>query len=237
MDVDVDTLETYLKVLSHANRLRLLRLLREPRTLGEIELTPSPSQARGNPDRTISRQAVRNHLDQLVEAGVVRVRTTRGDDGRKRNEYVLDQSRLFAVFEEMQKLTELETHFQPDPRETIAMGGDPSTEWDEGPKLVLVHGVHEGRSFPLRRSDLDDDRGWVIGRADDAHVPLAYDPYVSKQNSEILPTDDGYEILDLRTSKNGTWLNWHRLPTGGQAKLGPGDVVGVGRSRLVFRAD
>lgn len=235
MEIDKESLETYLRILSHANRLELLEILREPRTLGEIRLTPSKPQARGNPDRTISREAVRNHLDQLAEAGLVRVRRTRGDDGRTRNQYVLDQSRLFAVAEELQKLSTLETRGDPEPRETIALQDTGRPEWPDGPKLVLVHGVHEGRAYSLHERDLEGDRGWIVGRDSDAHVPLEYDPYVSKQNSEIVRTDDGYRIIDLRTSKNGTRLNWQRLAVGGEAGLSSGDVIGVGRSLLVFR--
>lgn len=235
MTIDVDSLEDYLDVLSHANRLQLLEILRDPKTLGDIKLKPSAAQARGHPDRTISRQAVKNHLDRLADAGLVRVRRTRGDDGRTRNEYVLDPSRLFAVVEELNKLTTLETRVQPDPKETIPLSEREGPDWSEGPKLVLVHGVHEGRAYPLRPSEREPDRGWILGRADDAHVCLDYDPYVSKQNSEILRTDDGFRLLDLRTSKNGTRLNWRQLPVGGDVPLHPGDVIGVGRSLLVFR--
>lgn len=238
MDVDFATLERYLTVLSHANRLELLRILREPKTLGEIRLTPSEPQAGESPERTISRQAVQKHLDQLVEAGLVRVRTARRDDRRAQKEYVLDQAQLFAVVEELEKLSNLQARVEPDPYETAPLKESGRGDWPDGPKLVLVHGVHEGRAYPLSRSDLDEPRGWIIGRGPDAHVRLDYDPYVSQENSEIVPTEDGgYELLDLRTSKNGTRLNWRQLAVGGEATLRSGDIVGVGRSLLLFRED
>jgi hypothetical protein len=38
-----------------------------------------------------------------------------------------------------------------------------------------------------------------------------------------------------RGSKNGTMLDFQPLPRGGSAPLTNGDVVGVGRTNLVFR--
>lgn len=238
MDVDFETLERYLTVLSHANRLELLKIVREPRTLGEIRLTPGDAQAGQSPGRTISRQAVQKHLDQLVEAGLVRVRTAKKGDRRAQKEYLLDQARLFAVVEELQKLATLEARVEPDPYETAPLEESGAGDWPEGLKLVLVHGVHEGRAYPLRRSAIEEPRGWIVGRDPKAHVRLEYDPYVSMENAEIVPTGDGgFELLDLRTSTNGTRLNWRMLPVGGQAELRSGDVIGVGRSLLLFRED
>lgn len=42
-------------------------------------------------------------------------------------------------------------------------------------------------------------------------------------------------LLDLPGNRNGTLLNWKPLARGGVAELKAGDVVGVGRSLLVFR--
>jgi pSer/pThr/pTyr-binding forkhead associated (FHA) protein len=102
---------------------------------------------------------------------------------------------------------------------------------------VLVHGVHEGHVFPLRAPPAAGGRGWIVGRAKDAAVSLDYDPYVSIENSEILRVGRQFRILDLRTSKNGTLLNWKRLPVGGESPLRTGDVIGVGRSLLLFREE
>lgn len=234
---DLDALVNYLDVLADANRLKLLRILREPHALGEIRLTPNPSQARGNPDRTISRQAVRNHLDKLVEVGLIRVRRADRDDPRVRNEYVLDTSRLFAVVEELDRLTQIEARGDADPQETLKLGAGHRSEWPDGPKLVLVHGVREGRAFPLDPSTREPPRGWIIGRDPDAHVCLDYDPFVSEQNSEIVQEDGEWRVLDLRSSTNGTRVNWEMLPVGGEQTLSPGDIIGVGRSRLAFRTD
>lgn len=235
MQDDLDALVTYLDVLADANRLKLLGILREPKALGEIELTPNPSQAGDNPDRTISRQAVRNHIDRLVDAGLVRVRRAERDDPRVRNEYVLDTSRLFAVVEELDRLTQIEARADAGPRETLKLGSGGGAEWPDGPKLVLVHGVREGRAFPLDPSARDPPRGWIVGRDPEAQVCLDYDPFVSEQNAEVVVEDGTWRIMDLRASTNRTRVNWEPLPVGGERGLEPGDVIGVGRSRLVFR--
>lgn len=233
--VDVGKLEEYLKILAYANRLELLSLLRTPRTLEEIRLTPGPSQARDRPQRPISRQAVQSHLNRLVEAGLVRVGSA-GRAGRKAvHEYVVDHARLFAVVEELGKLSALESLVPLDPYVTEGLPEARDRTWEEGAKLVLVHGVREGTAFPLRQGELKGERGWVIGRAPRAHVRLEYDPYVSLENAEVLPAGNAFKLLDLRTSKNGTFLNWGRLPVGGESALRSGDIIGIGRSLLVFR--
>lgn len=237
-DIDYDALESYLSTLGFANRLQLLTQLREPRTIDEIRLTPAASQAGENPDRPITRQAVQNHLDKLINLGLVRTGTVKRPGKRTQNTYQTDHSRLFALIEEFRRLCQVPPPEEFEPFATTPLpedGSSPDRDHD-GPRLVLVHGVHVGRSYPLRRTELTGGRGWVIGRDPEVHVPLALDPFVSKENAEILATDGGgFELMDLRTAKNGTFLNWDRLPVGGREPLGSGDVIGVGRSLLVFK--
>lgn len=235
--IEYDKLEAYLKTLAYANRLELLSLLRSPKTLDEIHLTPGESQAGENPDRPISRQAVQNHLDKLQEAGLIRVGLTDRKGKRAIYEYTLDHARLFAVTEELRKVSALEPTVTLDPNATEGLPDAPQAPWEEGAKLVLVHGVHEGRAFALKPSKTRPGRGWVLGRAPECAVPLEYDPYVSHENAEIVAVGRQYRLLDLRSSKNGTFLNWRRLPIGGEAPLRSGDVIGLGRSLLLFREE
>ena len=235
--IDFARLEGYLKVLSHANRLELLSLLRQPRTLDEVTMTPTASQAEGNPHRAITRQAVQSHLDRLAEVGLVRVAPTRRVGKRAVHEYFLDQTRLFAIVEEMRKLGRLRSRVALDPFATMDLESNARASPDEDClRVVIVHGIDEGRTFPLRHADRRSPRGWIVGRSADAHVMLDYDPYVSLENCEILEDGAGFRLLDLRTAKNGTHLNWRRLPVGGETALRNGDVIGVGSSLLVFRA-
>lgn len=236
--VEYERLESYLKTLAYASRLELLAALRTPKTLDEIHLTPGASQAGENPDRPISRQAVQNHLDKLHEAGLVRVGETDRKGKRAIHEYTLDQARLFAVCEELRKVSALEPTVALDPNATEGLPESRgAASWETGAKLVLVHGVHEGRAFALKPSLTHPGRGWVIGRTADAAIALEYDPFVSLENAEVVQVGRQHRLLDLRSSRNGTFLNWRRLPVGGEATLRSGDVIGVGRSLLVFRED
>ena len=233
--VDFERLEGILKVLSYARRLELLSRLRSPHAVADIRLAPGLAQAGGSPDRTMSRQAVENHLNQLVENGFVRLLPANPRRGRPANQYVTDHPSLFALVEDLRRLSALRSVEKLDPSQTIAAAPGGSQAWAEGPKVVLVHGSRDGQAFPLRSAALHGSRGWIIGRKSGAHVELDYDPFVSSENSEIVKRGAEFRLLDLRTARNGTSLNWRRLPVGGEEPLHSGDIVGVGRSLLVFR--
>ena len=234
--IDYRGLRRHLQILAHESRLALLFHLQRPRTVDEIRLVPGPSRAGTRPDRPISRQAIQHHLNQLLAAGLVHatVREQR-KEGHGMKEYVLDAPRLFALIEELRKINAARSSLVPGAAETQQLGGPVHARWDPGPKLVLVHGVDEGRVFPLSSSLLHPRRGWIIGRSRAAAVCLDYDPFVSNENAEILRDREGFRLLDLRTARNGTSLNGEPLPTGGQAPLTNGDIIGLGRSVLVFR--
>lgn len=230
-------LATALEALANENRLDLLEQLRTPRTVSEIELTPGQTREGENPDRPMSRQGVRVHLQRLADLGIVYARKARRA-GATVDEYALNHPRIYALLEDLRSIGMLQSEGAAPP------GADPTMEdlLREGaartaqPSLTLVKGLHEGRTFPLAGHTRDGaDRGWVIGRRPDLAVSLDYDPYVSTQNSEVTLEGDRWLLHDLRSSLNGTTLNWRRLPRGGTAPLAQGDVVGVGRSLLVFR--
>lgn len=235
MEAPYAELEGYLKAIAQANRLELLESLRVPKTLDEIQLRPTAALVMGSAERVMSRQGVQNHLNKLIDAGIVRVALTDRKGKRGILEYHLDSARLFALVEELRRLTRLPASNAIDPLATQQLSEPASAPWTEGPKLVLVHGVREGRVFPLHKKDARAPRGWLIGRAAGAAVQLEYDPFVSIENAEIVERGSGYRLLDVRSARNGTCLNWRRLPPGGEAPLESGDVIGVGRTLLVFR--
>ncbi len=233
--VDYDALESALRALSYSSRLELLRLLRQPAALQDLQLAPRQVRSGENPDRTISRQSLKAHLDKLIEVGLVQVQDPHAP-GKRAKEYTVNPQRFYQLLEEFRKIG-LQTTGGPVTRdETVDLSQLRPPAMEPGPKLLLVHGLAEGRIYPLETKDLVDGRGWILGRKEGIPISLSYDPYVSLENAEILKTEDrGYDLLDLRTSKNGTWLNWNRLERGEKKRLTPGDVIGVGRSSLVFR--
>lgn len=236
---ELEALEGRLKALSFSNRLKLLEMLRVPRTVDELHLTPSRTgeedEGEGG-DRPLSREAVRHHLERLADAELVRSELVQDADGRNRKRYVLDESRLFDLAETLRAYCRSEVAEREDLERTEPgePGADPE-RWPAAPRLVLVHGAPERTAYPLRADDIDSPRGWILGRGPDAQITLDYDPYVSSQNSEILPTEDGYEIVNFRSATNGTEVNDTVLKLGQTVPLEHGDVLHVGASTLVFQ--
>lgn len=234
-EFDYDKLSEYLKALSNPNRLELLYQLRFPRTASEISLTPKRNESEGNPDRLISRQAVERHLGVLEDIGAVVVQ--RGNrEGRPVDEYVVNHQSLFAIVKELEKLATIKAHATIDPQATQganAPAPETSVAGAKGPRLILVAGVYEGRAFPLPGAGRD--AAWIIGRRDGAEVRLDYDPFVSSENTRIAFTGGRYFVEDIPTARNGTLLNYEPVPRGSRVALQNGDLVGVGRSLLLFR--
>lgn len=230
MDIrDLEELEDAFRALANINRLKLLVTLQSPRGYSEIELTPSRSSGQGSKDRPISRQAVRSHIEELRDIGVV-VETD--DDDRKRR-FVVDRSRLYAIVERMRELTTVEPTVEPG-GQTMDLTGEPRAPQPEGAHLALVRGVAEGRTFRLETGDPGSHA--VIGRSTEVDVPLDYDAFVSAEHAHVLEKADGFYLRDLPKNRNGTFLNWSKMERGTVAPLSSGDVVGVGRSLLVFRS-
>lgn len=220
--------------LASSVRLALLREVAVPRTVTEIRVKPSAAAAGGGgADRSVSRQTVREHLDRLVAAGLVLPRETERSRGPT-TEYVLNHQELYALAEEFREMARLRPAAElalatldgPDRRETGNLAG---------PCLLLVKGLGEGRAFDLapRRGDGRDE--WVIGRRRGVDVSLDYDRFVSTENALVTLENGAYAIADVPESRNGTLVNFRALERGEKKRLANGDLVGVGRSLLLFR--
>lgn len=77
----------------------------------------------------------------------------------------------------------------------------------------------------------------LFGRADDCHVAVPADEYMSKYHAYAVQLDDGSVwIADCGTT-NGTFVNRVRVPLGEWMPLRPGDVVRIGHTELPWRFD
>ena len=229
--VNYDQLAEFLNALAYPVRLELLHKLRFPHTLGEIRVTTQRGYKGARADRPVARGTIAGHLDQLVAAGLVQSsEVERG--GRGVAQYTVVPGRLYALMEELRRLSVIYAGrgAAPDMTGTLGTVGDPEPQ--TGPRLLLVHGVYEGKVYPLDETT-SADGVWRIGRHEGAPVRLDYDPYVSTDNAEIRADGDGFQLVDLG-SKNGTFVNWDQLEAGEARGLNAGDVIGVGWSRLVF---
>ncbi|MBW3584235.1 MAG: FHA domain-containing protein, partial [Euryarchaeota archaeon] len=218
--------------LAYAIRLEILDKVRLPHALSEIRVAPL-RRTSGSKAGTASRQAVKHHLDRLIEADLVRLDPDAGED---RPRYVVHPQRLYALTEELRSLSVNRVRYRTrkDVTETLRSGA--RTPRVEGPRLVLVHGVYEGQMYSLADEGGTKER-WTIGRSEEADVRLTYDPFASMMNTYVLRHGDEHLVMDSGLSKNGTQLDWEPLQPNEAYPLRPGHVIGVGRSLLCFADD
>lgn len=231
-EADLEALSDILGSLAHPRRLELLSILRQPLQISEIELRPWRRAADHNPERSISRSAVERHLQTLESIGVVTRRNSMRTKGV--DEYVLDHARLFATIESVRALTRLRPTVDLDSRETMdAVKGvtrQRAFPRAGAPEIIIMGGPREGEA-----ASLAGQGPWRVGRTATSDIILDYDPFVSSNHAEITRTREGFAIQDLPSNRNGTALNWLPLARGVSTRLASGDVVGVGRSLLLFR--
>ena len=87
--------------------------------------------------------------------------------------------------------------------------------------LFVIQGRDQGRRFDLE-SDIVS-----LGRDNDNVVQL-HDSEVSRHHAEVRQTDDGYVLVDLKSS-NGTFLGkkrvqWHSLQNGDVFRIGGHEI-------------
>lgn len=226
--IDHDSLADALRALAYPLRLELLETLDEPATLSEIRISPLRGEQGASPARAAAMTTVAAHLDKLVEAGLVVTGQVEAG-GKRLTTYTVNPQRVYAITEELRRVSLRHGGRGRGEAETGTIVVPPAPRDAEGPRLVLVHGVYEGKVYPLA-----GEGPWAIGRRRDATIALDYDPFVSVEHARVERVDDVYRLVDDPESKNGTTLHWRALPKGGRAPLAHGDIVGVGRSLLVF---
>lgn len=227
---DAATLADALRALSTPARIRLLREVRTPKTVTEIVLRGAAAKGTG---RVLARQTVKEHLDRLVGMGLVVARGAERGRGSTR-EYVVNHQALFSLGEEVRALARLRPSEALAGLTRISPPAGPAPQ-RPGPHLVLVKGLDEGQAFDLR-PPAAGPADWVIGRRRGLAVSLDFDAFVSSENTRITWDGSRHWVEDLPHSRNGTLLNFRALEKGHPQALARGDVVGVGRSALVFRA-
>lgn len=230
---DLKSLASHLDALASEARLALLHELRTPKELHEIRIQPSRSRLGENAERHLARQSVSHHLDQLEALGLV-YRSPAGPGSG--DLFALNHQRLFALVDELRSLTRLRPALLQEvlPDGTIPGLPDGSQRrLPPGPRLTVTYGWQDGLSFPLKGAPGDR---WRIGRSASCEIALDHDPYMSSENSIVERREAGYVIQDLAGNRNGTYVNWDRLPPGGTASLESGDVLGAGHTLLVFKA-
>jgi DNA-binding transcriptional ArsR family regulator len=216
-----DGLSNALGALASPTRLAIMRALRAPKPLHDIEVRAAEGE---EPARPLARQTIRKHLDVLIEAGVVNERVA-----AERSEFVVNHQAIFVLSEQLRNLARLRPSVEPQgvTRQVRDVGPLPKG----GPALVLVKGLDEGEWFDLKPSVVSH---WILGRRRGCAVALDFDPSVSSENARISWAEGAHWLEDLPGSRNGTTHNMRRLDPSERARLRHGDIVGVGRSLLVY---
>ncbi len=77
----------------------------------------------------------------------------------------------------------------------------------------------------------------LLGRGPNAGTVLTLNEYsgVSRIHARLLMKDGALFVSDLE-SRNGTWINGQRLPSGQPHELRAGDVLNLGRTRFIVDA-
>lgn len=218
-DFNLERLATWLGPLASPVRLRLLRYLSRPHYLEEVASHLG-----------ISRQGARKHLDKLVEIGVLERRSGVRDTGPV-TEYLLNPQALFLIYDEFEKLGSLR---RDDSRDAVARTlpgpGRAAGADAHGPSLTVVRGLNTGSRHPLEKHA---GREHLIGRDERCTVVVSHDAYASQRHADVRWENGRFVLSDLG-STNGTLHNWRPVPSGGQVPLKHGDLIGVGKTLLLF---
>lgn len=208
--------------LSHPDRLLVLKLTAQPKTLDEL------AEALGT-----SRQAVSKHVRVLRAAGLLQERAGRRQ--REVKEFLADAAEVYALSSDLARLVEARARadelvalptIAPGPSELRAgavLRGSPS--------LVVLRAGEVAARVPLAPSP---GSRWVIGRSPRCQIPLGHDKRVSQQHAVVRWDAQRFCIQDLE-SRNGTFVNGERVASGAARALAPGDILRAGDTALVFQ--
>lgn len=150
----------------------------------------------------------------------------RVEEGR----FVTSAQHVFAIVEDLRKLSAIETAMRVDVDATMAQTSETPTAWPAGPRLVAVGGPWEGRAFPLAGAG-----PWTIGRASTQAVGLTYDPFASQESARLVRDGSVWRLEASSHARNPPRVNFREIAA--PRELRSGDIVGLGRSLLVFQAE
>ncbi len=219
-----------MRAFANPVRIEILLQLKVPRVLGEIRVTPN-RKGGGRSDRFINRVTVKHHLDYLISIGAVQTRRLlRGS--QYVDHYIVNHRQLFTLGEELHQMARIRPQSSEAVDGTVPIAPAQPNLAMPGAKLVLVNGTYEGAVFLL--GPRPSQTSWSVGRRRSSTVCLDYDPYVSLEHAEIRAVADCFSVHDVPTARNRTRINWNPLDQGASCPLKGGDLIGVGRSLLLF---
>ena len=217
MDAPRERLARSLGVLANETRLALVDRLARPAFAPELE-----------EELGLTRQALKKHLDILVEEGLVEARAARRGVFPA-TQYATSPQGLFGFQEDVLGLA-------APPRSSarhstrLAQRARNAEPAPRGPALLVVHGARRGEWIPLPTS-----APATIGRDASNEIALKWDPFASARHAVLHLRGDGWRLTDLR-GKNGTWVDFEPMAPGGTMAVASGVLLGIGHSLLLLRA-
>lgn len=217
-----DKLLVHLRALASPVRLRLLKSLVSPTRAPDVRVPAGRARAGFEPQRFLGRSTVIEHLEVLVQAGLVR---------RVGEEYVVDQQGMVALLQDLGALAKLRALIEVDVESTRPAKPPLDAELPPTPRLTIVSGPEAGRAFGLV-----GDGPWELGRAPGCDIPLPHDPHVSRLHVLVARAADGFTVRVADVAKNAAWVDFARMEPGALAAVRPGAVVTVGATTLVLQS-
>lgn len=210
---ELHDLEEILRALANQNRLKLLHVLRSPHVTAELNLShPSTANVEHAHARSISRQALGRHLDQLRAAGLVQ-RDPNSDP--RQPSYVVNPE---GMKEGMRKLYAALVQ--------TSTGGSVASP-PEGPHVIVLDAPQGEYTIPLDPSHAS----WSVGCRPGVTIELEFDPVVQPEHAHIIRTGNEFGLLPVQDAS--IMVNF--APIREPATIRHGDIVTVGGTRLAFR--
>lgn len=224
--IDPEALAQLFGALADPVRLRLLLALAQPQRLEAVRVPADGADQNG---ANVATARLQKHVKALQEIGVVNAKPE-VEDGKVNDYFRTNPRQLFAMSEELRLLAPSREAADAGIDGTLPGPPQVRARLTRDPSLLLVRGLGEGRRFLLAGGEM-----WTVGRKQGCDVRLDYDPYASQLQCRVARADGAFWLHDEAAARNRTTVNLVPMQRGALQLLAPGDVVGVGRSLLVFQ--
>ena len=221
-DVATESLLARLRALASPVRLAILRALVTPTRASDLRVRAGGERAGLTAARFLGRTTLLEHLDVLVDAGLVR---------RIGETYALDQQAVVALLQDLGELARLRALVEVDVEVTRAAAAPALQPLPRLPRALVANGPEAGRAYAL-----EGNGPWRIGREPTCDVALAHDPHVSRVHVTV--ERDGSHFIGhvAPTAKNPVFVDFAQLAPGASAPMRAGTLLLVGATALVLQA-
>ncbi|HVM45203.1 MAG TPA: FHA domain-containing protein [Candidatus Thermoplasmatota archaeon] len=211
-----------LRALASPVRLQLLKALVTPSRSADVRVRAAGERAGLGAERFLGRSTVIEHLDVLMEAGLVR---------RIGDSYVTDQQAMVALLQDLGELARLRALVEVDVEVTRAAAAPAVQPLPHLPRALVANGPDAGRAFALTGSG-----PWRVGRGADCELSLPHDPHVSRLHVTLELAPPGFLVRVASAAKNAVFVDFAQLPPGESLAVRPGALLLVGATLLALQA-